>query len=642
MDVNELAARLNSGFSERSVGIKRTIQIEPLEKAKKILIFGSERNRRAVKNLIAEWDLPSEKHIVKKFDLKYADPDKVKEYLEELFKKGDTSSRYYYYRNSRDDEDVVRVISNPILKQVTVITVPENMVKVEEQIKEWDKPLDLKDVMPLIITLRNSDPVKMQKLLSTLFTDSSSNDSGRFWSYYYDNSSNNKEKIVGALFGQLTFEAVPDTKKLIVISKIPEAYEVIKELIADLDSADKAELPMVIILKYADAEELCDQLNALLNERGTTATIRRSRRGLSPSTMSSQNTDSFNQNNSNNDNNKNNNNNPDLITPWWTTGEQDIDATPTSNLIGKIRFIPVHRSKAILVLAPPEYEQSIKDIIEELDQPGDQVLIRAVILQVDRRHLQSLGMKISTDPLAFGNIGENMVTALTQISSVKSMGGSNDSLKTTVSFVGDINVMLDILQKEANAEILNQPSLWTMDNEEAVFIRGDLIAIKENDRVTDQNTTQSFFKYRDVGVTLRVRPNITPDNSVNLTLSLEISTVKPELVNGNVAIEQMKTSTHMNAKDGETLMLGGILYQANNLIETKVPILSAIPLLGRLFTHKRREQSNKELLIFITPYIFRHDDQTRKNPGINKSFELLEDTEKNMGKNEKDLRKRFE
>jgi type II secretory pathway component GspD/PulD (secretin) len=90
-----------------------------------------------------------------------------------------------------------------------------------------------------------------------------------------------RQKIVGSLYGMLTFEPVPDTKKLIIISQIPEAYDVVERLIQKLDARDEADVPKVITLKYADPEALCDQLNAILNEPGTTATIQRSVRGLS-------------------------------------------------------------------------------------------------------------------------------------------------------------------------------------------------------------------------------------------------------------------------------------------------------------------------------------------------------------------------
>ncbi len=102
---------------------------------------------------------------------------------------------------------------------------PENMLKSAEQIKEGDVPLDVDKVKPRIIELQNSDVEQMAVLLRTVFTDEGGGGL----------STEEKQKIVGVLYGQLTFEEVPGTNKLIVISKIPEAYEVIEQLILDLD-----------------------------------------------------------------------------------------------------------------------------------------------------------------------------------------------------------------------------------------------------------------------------------------------------------------------------------------------------------------------------------------------------------------------
>ncbi|MBF0197390.1 MAG: hypothetical protein HQL32_06750, partial [Planctomycetes bacterium] len=614
VDVDELAQRLNTGISQQTgVSGRPEVVIQALGKSDKILIFGSTKNRNRIKRFIAELDVPTDNHVTEKFELEYADPDQLKEYLEELFKEEEDDNSWSWYRrsNESDDKNFIRVISNPLLKQLTVITTPDNIEKVKERIKEWDTPLNLDGVKPMILTLVNSDPEKMVKLLSNLFSESESSNSNPYW-WYYGSRSQEKEKIVGALYGKLTFAAVPDTKKIIVISKVPEAYKVIKEIIIELDSEDIAELPMVIVLKYADAEELADQLNALFNERGTEATLRRRNRGLSPSS-SHQGADSD-QKNTNTRNTQSTN--QEMIKPWWTSGRQAAGEGPISNLIGKVRFIPVHRSKAILVLSPPEYRERIQVMINELDRPGKQVLIKAIIMQVGQKDLQALGTKISSRPKAFGDIGENVLTGLAQVT--KTMGD--------FTIGADINLLVDLLKKEANAKVLNQPLLWTMDNEEAEFFRGDRIAFKVNERVTDQNNVISDFTYQNVGATLRVRPNITPDNSVNMTISLEISSVDPELVNGSIAVDLVNTITRMNIKDGETVLLGGIVYKSDTVIKTGIPGIAKIPLLNRIFGNHRKEENNSELLVFITPTVIDEEANSREKNSFKPSYKLLEES----------------
>ena len=102
---------------------------------------------------------------------------------------------------------------------------------------------------------------------------------------------------------------------------------------------------------------------------------------------------------------------------------------------------------------------------------------------------------------------------------------------------------------------------------------------------------------------LQVRPNITPENAVDMTIFLEISRVDPVRIDGNISIREFKTNTHLIVKDGETLLLSGILFENETTTIQKVPILGDIPLLGLLFRHKKTQKTNSELLAFITPYV---------------------------------------
>jgi len=138
-----------------------------------------------------------------------------------------------------------------------------------------------------------------------------------------------------------------------------------------------------------------------------------------------------------------------------------------------------------------------------------------------------------------------------------------------------------------------------------------------------QNTIDSF-KYEPVGLTLRVRPNITPENAVDTTIYLNISQVEPELINGEVATSSFSTTTNMILADGQTVLISGILFQKEVEIKTKVPFFGDIPLLGELFKHNNTVQSNSELLAFITPYVI--DSES----GIDSAGEELEKARKRM------------
>ena len=156
--------------------------------------------------------------------------------------------------------------------------------------------------------------------------------------------------------------------------------------------------------------------------------------------------------------------------------------------------------------------------------------------------------------------------------------------------------------KNISAKILNQPTLWTKDNEEAVFIKGKQVAIITGDQDSSNGITRSY-DYNDVGLTLRLRPNITPEKSVDMTVNLIISQVETEMINDQVAIGNLDTTTHLIVNNGQTIMLGGILFQSDSDIKRKVPLLGDIPVIGGLFRHTEKQASNDELLCFITPYV---------------------------------------
>ena len=333
-------------------------------------------------------------------------------------------------------------------------------------------------------------------------------------------------------------------------------------------------------------------MNGILNPRGTTSPIPRKERGL---TLTSE----ENEDGSSADNDQQNSS-PDMITPWWDRGQRPRNEMPASNMIGKIRFVPVHRSKAIMVLAPPEYIEEITEMVAALDKPGKQVMIEAVIIEVDHASMTSLGVQLSG--AAFTGLGENSLAALTQIANTRSHGSSNYPRNFTTSL--DINVLVDLLAKTVNAKVLNQPTLWTKDNEEALFFKGEEFSILESDQQSNSGGGLSrSYTTTKVGVELKVRPNITPEKDVDMEINLEISSKSLEEVNGQPVIKRLYADSNTIVKDGQTIMLGGILFQTDSVVKTKVPLFGDLPVVGGAFRHNDTILRNSELLVFITPHV---------------------------------------
>jgi type II secretory pathway component GspD/PulD (secretin) len=662
-DAREIAQRIEQSLQQMSgTDARPNVVVTALEQSRQIMIFGRADMREMVRGMIAEADMPPGSQFEhENFKLEHADPDQVKANIEGLYESQSGSMMSYSYRSYRSrniqPSETVKVISYPSMKQVTVIASRENLEKIRKQIKEWDVALDINQVKPRIIELKNSDPVKMAELLTKLFSEASDDSSRNFMRMiFFGDDAEQKKKIVGPLYGQLTFENVPETKKIIVISKIPEAYAIIEQLVLDLDRQEMAEIPKVVQLKYADPEDLSERLNAMFNEPGTIAPIRRTPSGLGNYSMeqgaSSGGQSGGNQSGGGGGGN-NSGNNPNEYTPWWSRGGSPRGAMgqqPLSNVIGHVRFIPDPRSKSILVLSPPEFHNDIKQMIATLDVPGMQVMIRATVVEVNHSALTSLGLQIATNPAAFGNLEENAVTALSSLTSL-STGGSAAPANTPLGATGtgtiagttaSVYALIDFLVKHVNAKILNEQTLWTEDNEEASFFKGSKVAFRTSTSIVSSTISQSSFTFEKVGMTLAVRPSITPEKNVDMIVNILLSQLTGDLVNEQPIRTQMETKTNMIVRDSETLMLGGILFQEKSKVKRKIPLLGDLPLLGGLFQHNDVRLSNNEMIIFITPFVISDGAMSgAAKATLEKSKEHLDQTQQELGDAAEQLREKM-
>jgi type II secretory pathway component GspD/PulD (secretin) len=624
-DPREVRDSIGEGFRDLpGTEFLPSILVQPLTETKQVIVFGRKDLREIVKKMIAEVDVPPGQFETAHIKLKHADPDMIKEKLDELYQDGmsGSSSRGGFFGgynpyssrgrgSSSQSSEMVKVVSYTTLKEITVIASPENMMEIRKRIEEWDVQLDVDSLKPRIIELHNCDPVQMADLLTTLFsTGGSGSSSSRNMNMFrgmLSSQTADQEKIVGALYGQLTFEEVPGTKKIIVISKMPEAYDVIEGLVRELDKEEMAEIPTVVTLKYADPEELSEILNAMFAESGTSTILRRSATGLGEYSMQGDTTSAT-----------TTSTNTSQYTPWWSGAgaRRTVDTEmPISNVIGRIRFVPEPRTKSILVLSPPEYIAEIEKLIEKLDKPGRQVMIKAVIVEVDHKNLSSLGVQVATNPASFGTLDENSMTALNTLTQLDRHGslvfgaGGNQGTQVTNTLTADVSVLIDFLVKKVNAKVLNQQTLWTEDNEEASFFKGQNVAFYTA-ATTGTGTSTQNFEFQRVGMNLAVRPSITPNKDVDMIINIIISQLTSDLANNQPVRTEMETKTNMIVGDSQTIMLGGILFQEESVVKRGIPGLSDIPILGGLFSHKENKIANNEMLVFITPYVIDEPDKT--------------------------------
>jgi len=492
----------------------------------------------------------------------------------------------------------LRVTANKQQNSVTVLAEPQVLDQIRELINGmWDRPLPDEAVLPKIYDLKNSDPIKVRDLLEGLFGSATTSSQGGTQS----------SQGVGRLAGQFSFEAIPEAGRLVVVAKSPDNLFVIDQIIEGLDQPQTAGLPEVIELKHANSEDLAEQINSLLALEGTLAQVTRSESGLSDTTSSAspfaQDADESQEGDSGDQ--------PQQISFWWQRSRPPTDNRGASNLVGKIRVVPVWRQNAVMVLAPPEYRSAIIEMISQIDKPGRQVLISAIVAEISGEDATALGLRWSNSTIIPTN-PDNAVSVGTTTTAQENdfLGNLFDTSVLDVN--ADLNVLLQLLNEKSTVNILSEPRIFTSDNQEAEFFDGQDIPFVTESQTTDQGGLTQSTDYRAVGIQLRVRPRITVNRDVDLRVNLELSSIQPgQTINNQFIVDRRETTTQLIVKDGQTIVISGILRSEESEVKRKVPLLGDIPLIGALFTSMEKSIVNTELVAFITPLVV--DNETRMN-----------------------------
>ena len=260
----------------------------------------------------------------------------------------------------------------------------------------------------------------------------------------------------------------------------------------------------------------------------------------------------------------------------------------------------------------------VRALVKKLDIPVKQVLIEARVVTVTRDFERELGVRFGvTRPRHLSGTlhGANALAAGATPSTVPVSSRLNVDLPADIvdANVGSIGIalaklsngtLLDLelsaLESEGNGEIISSPRIITANQQEAIIEAGEEIPYQE---ATSSGATSIAFK--KAVLSLRVKPQITPDNKLILDLTVNQDSVGSQTFNGVPAIETKEIQTHVLVDNGETIVLGGIYKQTRNNDVKRIPFLGRLPIIGALFRNTNIENDKEELLIFVTPKIVR-------------------------------------
>jgi general secretion pathway protein D len=299
----------------------------------------------------------------------------------------------------------------------------------------------------------------------------------------------------------------------------------------------------------------------------------------------------------------------------------------STGIEGPVQILPDKSTNALIITSSPEDFERIKKVIQQLDVRRRQVYVEAVILEIGLDTLREIGVEaqvpIKTDsnnelsgvlqPAGGTNFGG--ISTLATQGPVGLTGLAVGIIKGTFEFQGNkflnIGALLRALQSDSDVNILSTPQLLTSDNQKAEIVVGQNIPITTGQSQTTGGNTVTAIERMDVGITLRLVPQIMENNLVKLDVFQEISTVTdtPQSVQDlfvGPTTNKRSTNTTVIVEDKQTAVLGGLIRDDLIKSERKVPFLGDIPILGWLFKFQSKRVEKRNLLIFLTPYIVRN------------------------------------
>jgi general secretion pathway protein D len=218
----------------------------------------------------------------------------------------------------------------------------------------------------------------------------------------------------------------------------------------------------------------------------------------------------------------------------------------------------------------------------------------------------------------FGGAGTNIIGAAADLTSLG--GGLNIGvIRGTVEIAGqtitNLGFLARALETSANANILSQPNIQTLDNEEAKFLVGQNVPFVTGSFASSgagQTTTGvvnpfQTFERRDVGLQLRVKPQISEGGSVRLAIYLEVSSVQPGTTAGGLITNKRSFESNVNVEDGNFVVLSGLIEDRTNNSESRVPLLGSLPLIGGLFRYENRDRRKTNTMVFLRPKVVRDE-----------------------------------
>jgi general secretion pathway protein D len=286
-------------------------------------------------------------------------------------------------------------------------------------------------------------------------------------------------------------------------------------------------------------------------------------------------------------------------------------------------------TNSLIITAIPAIQQNLQAVIRQLDVRRAQVLVEAVIAEVSTDMARELGVQWllygteGTTPIGVSNF-DNTGTSIVDLGSVAYQANQNRSTNlpnigagaflglgrfgsSVLNFAG----MLKALSSDTNTNVLSTPSLLTLDNQEAEIVVGQNVPFVTGQYTSTGavgNITNPFqtIQREDIGIKLKVKPQINDGNAIKLEIEQEVSSLSPSSQTARDLVTNKRTiKTTVIVDDGKMVVLGGLIDEDLQQTSQKIPILGDLPLIGGLFRSQSTKKVKRNLMVFLHPVIIR-------------------------------------
>jgi len=309
-------------------------------------------------------------------------------------------------------------------------------------------------------------------------------------------------------------------------------------------------------------------------------------------------------------------------------------AAARARLPGKepeVSIIADNSTNSLVITSTIEKYETLKQVIKQLDIPRDQVLVEVLIAEVGLTRTLDIGVEwrvageFGNDLIGFGGTTygdlDTLVVSFPNQPGGLVVGAIGESISFNVGGetvqLPNLGALISLLQTDSDVNILSTPTIVTTDNREAEIVVAKNVPFQTSAKFDSLNQPIITYDYRDVGLTLRITPQISSNRVVKLDiftqLEVLVSTTVGEGIGQQIAPTTLKrkVDTNVVVKDHHTVVLGGLIQDDKVVSKQQVPFLGSLPILGPLFRKEGTVTEKRNLLIFLTPHIIANSDEMR-------------------------------